>query len=218
MTGADNPGDVVVDINASVSGDDLNMDLEGLGELEGDAGSTYYEGTADSYGDGLYLNCENYYLQGSSTARGSFSVDRIGSATVSGTVNIPAADAFAIHNVLDGKDCAAYLMFDFAAGEHGGIGFTEMVWDGSESMSYTAENIPAGVYSVVFLSDCNEDGDNAPADGECFGVAGMSANDAGDLLIEWYGGSPLPAYPTITVTEGSSLTADDIELWFVDLP
>ena len=221
MTAADDPGDVVVAIDATASEDTLGMALEGSGELEGSTteGTVIMEGSADSYGDGLHLNCANYYLEGSGSPRGEFFVDRLGTATVSGTVRIPEAQADAIHTALDGKTWTPYLMFDFSAEDDGGVGWIELVWNGNESMVYTIENVPAGEYSVVFLSDCNEDDNDQPTNGDCFGIAGMSAADAGDLLATMYSETIPTNAPTITVEEGQSVTAEDIELGLVvDLP
>ena len=40
MTGADNPGEVNVDITATVSGTGISMNLDGLGAIEGVTGTT----------------------------------------------------------------------------------------------------------------------------------------------------------------------------------
>ncbi len=218
LKGEDTSGDpVTVDLSGTVTGDDINLTLSGP-SLGGSTGSVTCVGVVDIYGDGLHLDCQDFQNQSDSSIGGMFHADRIGFATVTGTVNIPADNAAAIHTALDGKDWAVTLMFDFDAEKHGGIGWAEAVWDSSsESMSYTLSKIPDGEYSVVFLSDCGADGNDEPTEGDCFGVAGLSDDETETMFLSWVGGST-PTAPTITVSAGSTITADDIELWLIDLP
>ena len=210
MVGGDSQNPSVVTISARVVAGQLDMGLDGIGKFEGSSSSdsNIYAATVQSLGKSLRLKCPGYTLKDSQEVRGTFDAIKLGTATIKGTIVIPENDKIEIHKIIDEKPWMAVLMFSLTDEQDGTSVNVEGTWNAADSsIDYTITDVPVGTFTPVFLTDSTGEGSN-PRPGECFGVAGLTATQASQLLS----GTTSVVAPTWTITGGETITVDPVNV------